>query len=232
MKPGSKTRTRQTLGGGTKTVTRTKSSTGAKTRTVERTKGDFHKGGLDVKRKIVRRDKSGVSKIKSSGVSWTNEPSGTGGVALAQNVSYQYKNTFRKKGSLKSKKQDLKTSYSNIRKDVGGWKKTKSADKPFIDTSVKVKDNSVRGESTWVKKEESRKDYKRSSEIAKGPNVKRNRSKANENLGQMKHREKAYLGTHGATRMTNEEASKLHGGKKVDLSKQQETGKTYTPKRK
>jgi len=108
MKPGSKTRTRQTLGGGTKTVTKSKSSSGAKTRIVEHSKGDFY-SGKQTTRKIRRSDKSGVSKIKST---TTNYP-----FSLTDySETVQTKNTFRKRGSLLREKRPLQESVERVKR--------------------------------------------------------------------------------------------------------------------
>lgn len=131
MKPGSKTRTRQTLGGGTKTVTKSKSATGAKTRTVERSKGNYQTG-MEISRKVRRADKSGVSKMKSKTISRSNvegygslkrkgdesnsyQPSAS--AAVAKTSTQVLKNTFRKRGSLRKENRDL--AYSNQRQNVG-----------------------------------------------------------------------------------------------------------------
>ncbi len=109
MKPGSKTRTRQTLGGATKTVTKSKGSTGAKTRVVERTKGNAQTG-METTRKIRRSDKSGVAKTKSTTFAGPSSRR-----ADMDNVStYQTKNTFRKKGSLKTEKRPLQKSQITV----------------------------------------------------------------------------------------------------------------------
>ena len=114
MKPGSKTRTRQTLGGGTKTVTRTKSSTGAKTRIVTRSKGNYQTN-TETKRKVRRADKSGVTKTKD--ITFTGQGVGSDDYATK---TLQTKNTYRKRGKLGSEKRDLKQSYrgANIDKAI------------------------------------------------------------------------------------------------------------------
>lgn len=108
MKPGSKTRTRQTLGGGTKTVTRTKSSSGAKTRIVQRSKGSYQTG-METKRKVRRADKSGVTKTKD--ITFTGQGVGDDDYATK---TLQTKNTYRKRGKLGSEKRDLRQSYRGV----------------------------------------------------------------------------------------------------------------------
>jgi hypothetical protein len=107
-KPGSKTRSRRTLGGGTKTVTRTKSSTGAKTRTVERSKGNYQTN-TETRRKVRRADKSGVTKTKD--ITFMGQGVGNDDYATK---TLQTKNTYRKRGKLGSEKRDLKQSYRGV----------------------------------------------------------------------------------------------------------------------
>jgi hypothetical protein len=109
MKPGSKTRTRRTLDGGTKTVTKSKSSTGAKTRIVEKSKGNFQTG-IETTRKVRRADKSGVAKTKSSSFARKGK-SGS-----EENLVFQTKNKFRERGNLISEKRKLNTSRKEINK--------------------------------------------------------------------------------------------------------------------
>lgn len=233
MKPGSKTRTRQTLGGGTKTVTRTKSSTGAKTRIVERTKGDFHKEGLSSSRKIVRRDKSGVSKMKTSSLSKTNRRTGTISTDT-RHIVHQEKNTFRKRGSLKKERRTLSSSNDWLTQsvDLNRSKLKKDSSKPYSDAMIRRKTGNERDRDV-VKKELPKKEYKKESKWNRSLFSQKDRTPV-ESLSKTEHRAKAFLKTDGASRRTNEEIRKSYAfaGRNVDLSKQQETGKTYTPKRK
>lgn len=121
MKRGeSKTRTRRTLGGGTKTVTRSRGYQGSKSRVVEKTTKD------NVKTiKSRRRDQSGVRKVKStsySGTEFGNQFPLKGREAgnNYKNWDYEYRHSdmptdktitmttkqkFRKKGSLRSENE-------------------------------------------------------------------------------------------------------------------------------
>lgn len=243
MKPGSKTRTRQTLSGGTKTVTKSKNSTGANTRTVTKTSGSYHKDGFDVQRNIRRADKSGVSKLKSRSITRTNIPFGAG-TDLNQSRTEQSKNTFRKRGSLVSKKRDLETSTNRVHKSVSnvsvkGGKFQGGGVKDDLPESLKKSPNNPR--MTYKSDEEKTKvtKHKRVDIEASNKRLYRKFSKDNakktkntsvsETFDQKKHRMAAATTTLGR-RVTNKEVVDLNRNKNVDLSKQYETGKTYTPK--
>lgn len=245
MKPGSKTRTRQTLGGGTKTVTKSKSSTGAKTRTVEKTSGSYNKDGFSVERKIRRSDKSGVSKLKSRSTTRTNTPYGPGTV-LNSTVTQQSKNTFRKRGSLVSKKRDLQTSNNRIEKSVSnlsvnGGKFQMKATKEGLAENLK---NSPNNPGASYKSKENKTKIAKQKRVdieASNKRLYRKFGKENakrvkdtgvsESFDQRKHRMAASYAT-GGRRVTNQDVIDQNQHKNVDLSKQYETGKTYTPKRK
>lgn len=105
MKRGeSKTRTRRTLGGGTKTVTRSRGSQGSRVRKVETTKNDGEKII-----KVRRKDRSGVSKHKERTVTGGNYK---GRRVYAEDThTLTEKDKFRERGSLRSKSRIPKDKY-------------------------------------------------------------------------------------------------------------------------
>jgi hypothetical protein len=209
MKPGSKTRSRRTLGGGTKTVTRTKSSTGAKTRTVERSKGNYQTN-TETRRKVRRADKSGVTKTKD--ITFTGQGVGNDDYATK---TLQTKNTYRKRGKLGSEKRDLKQSYrgANINKAITVSDVSSKRKKPTLGYGVSKSDrDNVKYDRTVEKTGKDQ--IKRVRETFK--------SKKNDVL-----RDK---------RSAHNMATKYMGLKnkpsKPLSNEGVETGRTYTPKRK
>lgn len=96
MKPGqSKTRTRKTIGGGTKTVTRSRGSQGSRVRKVETTKNDGEKII-----KVRRKDRSGVSKHKERTITGGNYQDFQ--IYREDTHTLTEKDKFRKRGSLRS----------------------------------------------------------------------------------------------------------------------------------
>lgn len=278
MKPGSKTRTRRTLGGGTKTVTRTKSSTGAKTRTVERSKGNYQTG-METSRKVRRADKSGVSKMKSKTFSRTNVEHGSSlrkdkdkpnsyvpnaSVATAKTSSQVLKNTFRKKGSLRKENRDL--SYSSRSQNVGAdvevkYGKSFNSGRGFnkqdekgnytvrdVERSVKESPNKPKAEMKTKNKTTRISGGKHSIPSSKRGLNRSAKKHAKEhfeavksgmkNLKQMSTKEALHMkGAKQATHYTphgptNKQFQERNPHRTFDFSKEVETGKTYTPKRK
>jgi hypothetical protein len=239
MKPGSKTRTRQTLGGGTKIVTRTKSSTGAKTRTVERSKGN-PQTGMETKRKVRRVDQGGVRKTVSKSFergssNRTDNNSTFSKLVKNEKSTLVKKDTFRKKGSLKSK-------------PLGGSNTITSSSRKANTIGMTLAAPSDFGESMYVSRSGKERGFRKRPEIYIKDVIKKGSKKPQSTKFENKKEAKKEYSSQKenmSKRVSMTSAEKRHimatqlshpssfDRKRTDPSSSEvETGRTYTPKRK
>lgn len=240
MKPGSKTRTRQTLGGGTKTVTRTKNSTGAKTRIVEKSKGNLN-SGMETTRKVRRADKGGVRKTVSKsferGSSNRTENNSTfSRLVKNEKSTLVKKDTFRKKGSLKSKPlEGSNTVRSSSRKaDTIGMELGRHSSYRGENSADVNKSGEERGFNK--RKQIYTKDYIKKGSMKPKSTKFENKKDAKKEYGSQKEKmsnrvsmtspEKRHTLVTRFNHPSNFERQRSSSSSEV------ETGKTYTPKRK
>lgn len=239
MKPGSKTRTRQTLGGGTKTVTKSKSSTGAKTRVVEKSKGNLN-SGMETTRKFRRADQGGVRKTVSKsfergGSNRTENKSAFSKLVKNEKSTLVKKDTFRKKGSLKSKPlEGSNTVRSSSRKaDTIGMELGYSSDNRENSLDVN-KSGKERGFNK--RKQIYTKDYiKKGSMKPKSTKFENNKA-AKKEYGSQKEKMSNRISMTSPEKRHNVLTKLNHPSnferQRSSSSSEVETGKTYTPKRK